>query len=45
MVEICMIEIASCDEQHVGRLLSSLESDVAYLRLEGCAHVVFDPGG
>lgn len=45
MDENGMIKIPSCNEQHVGKLVSSLGRDVAYLILEGCAHVVFNPGG
>ena len=45
MVEINMIEIASCDGLHVGMLESSLDRDVAYLRSHGFARMVFDLGG
>ena len=45
MDDIGMINIASCDGLQIGSLVSSLDCDVAYPRLEGCARVVFDPGG
>jgi len=32
---IGLIEIASCDGMEIGRLVSSLDHDVAYLRVEG----------
>jgi len=34
MDEINMIEMASCDGIHIGRLESSLDCNVAYLRVE-----------
>lgn len=43
--KICMIKIASCDGKHVGRLVSSLDCDVAHMILQVCACVVFDTGG
>ena len=43
--EIRLIKMASCDGLQVGKLESSSDRDVAYLRLEGFARVVFDLGG
>ena len=45
MDKINMIEMTSCDGLQVGRLESSLDCDVAYLRLEGFARVLIDPRG
>jgi len=45
MDEVKLIEMASCDGVHIGRLESSSECDVAYLRLVDFAQVVFDLGG
>ncbi len=45
MEVIGIIKIASCDGLHIGRLVSPLDRYAPYLRLEGCARVVFDPGG
>lgn len=39
-----MDKIASCYRQDGGRLVSSLDLDVAYPILEGCARVLFDLG-
>ena len=45
MDEIWLIEMDSPDGQDIGRLESSSDRGVAYLRLVGFARVVFDPGG
>lgn len=35
MDDIGSIEISSCDGMEIGRLVSSLDYDVAYLRVQG----------
>ena len=45
MDEIGVIKIASCDRLQIGRLVSSLDRDVAYPRLEESERIMFGAGG
>lgn len=43
--QVRLIERASCDGLNIGKLESSLDPDVAYLRVEAFVCIVFDTRG